>query len=413
MDEPPGGHSGGRPVPLFRAVAACPLFERHLARRYWKRRSGLAKLHTRPRSILERQLSSRSSSELLLRIELACPTGERRVFGCGLGHRECRDRFRHRAPLCRRRGAWATESVETGSGIGRPYVDAGALHQLALTETSVGSVDLAVGDLQQGNAAQAKLPSNDQRFLRVVYAIELAEAQANLGEVERPLALLAGLQEEVQRCEAVLKLRFAAVLGLLYLRQDNYAESKSLLDRALKIGESSRAKLSEPDRLTWVRAMGDIYRTLVECEIKNGSEPRQSWELWSGYRAALFNQGSATNLAGDVVASGEAVLAFAELPSGVAAWLGTPRGFYFRRLDPETKVVREAARRLVRGFANPRSPEPVLREDARQLSRWLIGSWDSELDKVQTVVIESDGPLSSLPWPALVRSNGRYWSEEP
>ena len=308
--------------------------------------------------------------------------------------------------------AWATESVETGSGIGRPYVDAGALHQLALTETSVGSVDLAVGHLQQGNAALAKLPSNDQRFLRVVYAIELAEAQANLGEVERPLALLAGLQEEVQRCEAVLKLRFAAVLGLLYLRQGNYAESKSLLDRALKIGESSRAKLSEPDRLTWVRAMGDIYRTLVECEIKNGSEPRQSWELWSGYRAALFNQGSATNLAGDVVASGEAVLAFAELPSGVAAWLGTPRGFYFRRLDPETKVVREAARRLVRGFANPRSPEPVLREDARQLSRWLIGSWDSELDKVQTVVIESDGPLSSLPWPALVRSNGRYWSED-
>ena len=308
--------------------------------------------------------------------------------------------------------AWARESVETGSSLGQPLILAGALHQLALAEMSVGLHDLAVGHLRQASSSLDSLPGDDQRLMQVVYAIELAEAEASLGEVERPLARLAGLQEKVQGCAALLKLRFASVLGRLYLRQRKYAESKGLLERALTIGENSRATLSEADRLPWVRAMADIYRALVECEIRNGSDPRQSWQLWSRYRAALFNQGSATNLAGDVVLQGEAVLSFAELPSGVAAWLGTRRGFYFRWLDPKTKDVREAADQLVRGYASPHSPEAVLREDARQLSQWLLGAWDSELDSVQTVVIESDGRLSSLPWPALVRRNRHYWSED-
>lgn len=308
--------------------------------------------------------------------------------------------------------AFAKESVETGLSLGHPLFQAGALHQLGLTEMSIGLHDSAVGHLQQASASLARLPGGDQGLLHVVYAIELAEAEATLGEVERPIAHLAGLEEGVERCEALLRLRFNALLGRLKLRQGKYAESKSLLRRALQIGDRSRATLSESDRTPWVRAMGDIYRALVECEIRNGSEPRQSWELWSRYRATLFNQGSATNLAGEVVAPGEAVLSFAELPSGVGAWLGTPSGFTFRWLDPKTQELREAVDRLVRGDANPHSPEFVLRGDARQLSQWLLGSWDSELDAAQTVVIESDGRLSSLPWPALVRRNQHYWSED-
>ncbi|MGA3042896.1 MAG: CHAT domain-containing protein [Bryobacteraceae bacterium] len=306
--------------------------------------------------------------------------------------------------------AWARESVETGASLGRPYVEAGALYQLALTEMSVGSPDLAAGHRRQASASLAKLPSDDQRQMRVAYTIELAEAEANLGEVEQPLAQLTGL--DVEASETLLRLRFAAVLGRLELRQDKYAASKNLLQGALTIGESSRAALSEADRLPWVRAMADIYRALVECEIRNRADPRQSWELWSRYRAALFDQASAMNAGGDAAIPGEAVLSFAELPSGVGAWLGTSRGVHFRWLDPQTKAVQEAADRLVRGYANPRSPEAVLREDARQLSEWLLGSWDRELDTAQTVVIESDGRLSSMPWPALVRSNGRYWSED-
>jgi len=308
--------------------------------------------------------------------------------------------------------AWAKESVEAGSALGRPLFLAGALHQLALAELSVGLRDSAVEHLKQSSAVLARLPGDDRRPLQVVYAIDSAEAEAALGEVDQPLARLAGLELDVPESDSLSRLRFTSLRGRLQLRQGKYSESRGLLLRALQIGESSRGTLSEAERLPWVHAIGDIYRALVECEIKSGSDARQSWELWSRYRAALFNQASATRLRGDFVAPGEAVLSFAELPAGVGAWLGTPRGFYFRWLDPQPKAVHEVANRLVRGLANPRFPEALLQEDARQLSHWLLGSWDSELDAVQAVVIESDGPLSSLPWPALVRSNGRYWSQD-
>jgi len=106
------------------------------------------------------------------------------------------------------------------------------------------------------------------------------------------------------------------------------------------------------------------------------------------------------------------MLSFVGLPSGVAAWLATRRGLQFRWLDPQTKAVGEAAGRLVRACATPRSPVSVLRRDARQLSQWLLGPWDKELDEVRTLVVETDGPVASLPWAALVRSNGHFWQED-
>jgi CHAT domain-containing protein len=231
--------------------------------------------------------------------------------------------------------------------------------------------------------------------------------------VDAPIARLVSLQQQVERSdEALPKLRFDATLGRLRLRHGEYAEGETLLRGALEIGNAARATLSENDRLPWARSMGDTYRALVECEIRRGTDPQESWALWSSYRAALLDQGSAASSSRDAAPPGEAMLSFAELPSGVAAWLRTPRGFRFRWLDTQTRGVQETASRLVRGCATDRSPESVLRGDAQQLSRWLLGPWEGELDRVRVLVIESDGPVASLPWPALVRSNGHYWSED-
>lgn len=308
--------------------------------------------------------------------------------------------------------AWARESLDTGWSAGRPLLHAATLHQLALTEMPVGLHESAVRRLQEAAASLAKLPPDDQRLLRVVYTIELAEAETALGNVDKPLARLQPIREDVERCGTLLMLRFHAVSGRLHLRRGNFTEARRLLQRALEIGEAGRSTLSEADRLPWTRAMGDSYRALVECQVKTGTDPRQSWALWSRYRAELFDHEMAGTPAPDGVAPSEAMLSFAGLPSGVAVWFATPRGFQFRWLDPQTKAVGEAAGRLARACATPRSPVSVLRRDARQLSQWLLGPWDQELDGVRTVVVETDGPVASLPWTALVRSNGHYWPED-
>jgi CHAT domain-containing protein len=309
--------------------------------------------------------------------------------------------------------AWARENVEITSSLELPSYYAGALHLLALDEMSAGLREKAMAHLQEVSRVTATLPSNEQRRLVSMYAtIDLAEMEANLGGVDEPLARLVNLQQQVEGGEALLRLRFDATLGRLRLRHGEYAEAERLLQRALGIGNTARVTLSEDQRLSWEHSLGDTYRALVECEIRRGADPRESWALWSRYRAALFDGDLGPSSGRDAVAPGEAMLSFAELPSGVGAWLATPHGFHFRWLDTQTKIVREAASRLVRGCATDRSPESVLRGDARQLSQWLLGPWESELNGVRVVVIESDGPVASLPWPALVRSNGHYWSED-
>jgi len=202
------------------------------------------------------------------------------------------------------------------------------------------------------------------------------------------------------------------MLGRLQLMRGDLAASRAFLEQALEIGEAGRANLSDADRLPWTRAMGDTYRALVECRIKAGIDPVQSWILWSRYRGELFDRNLPPSQEPKAIAPGEATLSLAALPSGVAAWLTSAHGVRFRWLDQQTNAVAEAAGNLARACASPRSRIPVVRRDARQLSDWLLGPWEKELDGVRSVVVEADAPVAALPWAALIRANGHYWSED-
>jgi len=305
--------------------------------------------------------------------------------------------------------AWAREAAETISHLNRPAVQAATLHQRALTEMLVGLDGPADQHLKESYAWLAKLPVAAQPSWRAIHAVELAEAEASAGEVNKPLAQLENLGDQV--LDALDALWFNTLMGKLRLKRGEYAEARRVLSIALEMGNNGGSKLPEADRLSWTHALGDTYRALVECEIRSGANARQSWELWARYRTALFGRGAAPQRFPEVQ-PGEAVLSFAELPSGVGIWLGTPQEFKFRWLPDKPNAVREAAGGLVRGCANPRSPVGVVRADGRQLSQMLLGDWEKELAGVRTLVIEGDGPASAVPWPALVRTNGHYWSED-
>ncbi len=286
-------------------------------------------------------------------------------------------------------------------------------HQLGLMEMSLGLLPASRAHLEQETSVIRTLPSNKERRLHSLYSpIELAETEANMGEVDEPLALLRSVQEQADGDDMLMRLRFNADIGPLLLRNRDYAEAEARLQGALDIGNGARPTLPETDRLSWARSMGNSYRALVACKIGMGATPRESWALWSSYRAALFDQQSAGATGPEPVAQGEAMLSFAELPFGVVAWLATPGGVQNRLLAKSPKDLQGSANRLVRGCASDRSPVAVLRGDAQELSQWLLGPWDKALDGVRAVVIETDGPVASLPWPALVRSNGHYWSDD-
>lgn len=309
--------------------------------------------------------------------------------------------------------AISRENEEITAALGLAERHAGALQRLAMSEIATGFTDSAMDHLREAAQLASTFPTAErQRTFTLNTEMDMAALEASRGEIDGPLERLIRIQPQAEHADPFLKLRFESELGQLRLRQGRYAEAGTLLQGAFMIGDKRRVLTSEAERPLWMRMMANTARALVECEIRSGAGPQRSWALWAGYRAALFDSKTSSSVNAPAVPPGQAVLSFAELPSGVAAWLGTNRKFLFRMLDVPAKTVREATGRLTRGCATEISPEAVLRADARQLSQWLLGPWEHELDGVSTVVIETDDPVSALPWPALVRANGHYWTED-
>jgi hypothetical protein len=301
-------------------------------------------------------------------------------------------------------GAWASELVSISTILGQADLRAASLWQRGLSELAAGWSDKAHRDLQQSASINPRIG------LAPDMSIQLAASEASQGELDPALERLLAVQPEAEKGVGLLRLQFDAELGLLRLRRREYAVARKLYRDAREIGESSWANAPEPDRPLWARTMASVYRGLAECEIRSGGDPRTAWALWAQYRSRLFARGSAQT-ATPALPPGEARLSFAELSTSMGVWLETDRGFWFREI-PSVESLRGAANSLARGCSSARSPAPVLREDAKELSQKLLGNWDTQLNGMRTVVVESDGPVAPVPWQALVRANGHYWSQD-
>jgi CHAT domain-containing protein len=309
--------------------------------------------------------------------------------------------------------AMSRENEEITAALALAERQAGALQRLAMSEIATGFPDRAMEHLREAAQLASTFPTAERRRTFTLNTdMDMAALEASRGELDQPLERLTRIQPEAEHADPFLKLRFESELGRLRLRQGQYAEARTLLSDAFMIGDKSRTLTSEAERPLWVRTMADTARALVECATRSGADPQRSWALWAGYRAALFDSRNPSSPSPPVVPAGQAVLSFAELPSGMAAWLGTNEKFLFRMLDVPAQRIREAAGRLTRGCSNEGSSEIVLRADARELSRWLLGPWDHELDGADTVLIDTDDAVSAVPWPALVRANGNYWTKD-
>jgi len=304
--------------------------------------------------------------------------------------------------------AWARELASIDrilQDFGNKNVYGPTLWRLGMAELDAGFKDDANHDLQRSVAIDSRMQSGTRT------QIDLAALETTHGDLNTSLSRLLHVQTAAERDDGLLGMQFEAEFGRLQLRRRDYGESKKRFEEARRIGDRSWSRASEEDRLPWLLTMGNIYRGLVECEIKTGADPRQSRALWSQYKARLFARGGTIAPAQDSLPPGEARLSFADLPSGLATWLETDHGLSFRWIE-STEPLYTSVGRLARGCASEGSPAAVVRANARDLSQKLLGTWDRQLDSVRTLILETDGPIARVPWLALVRENGHYWSDD-
>jgi len=263
--------------------------------------------------------------------------------------------------------------------------------------------------------------------------IWLARLKARRGASDEALNLLLGVQAAVTPLSNnYMKINFYSALGEVQLRRGSLEEAGHSLVRATQLAEQSLDSLqSEKERIEWGRECASAYRGLVDLELKRGSS-RDGLELWEWYRSAAVrsrnhpHQGeNASALARESSdlriwraveehlpdLNEETVISYAILPDGLAIWIYDDRGVTFQWSKETLTSLTATAKRFKTLCASPHSDRRAIGREGRALYDILLFPIQDRITATRTLVIEGDGPLSGLPFEALVDRDGRYLNE--
>ena len=257
--------------------------------------------------------------------------------------------------------------------------------------------------------------------------IRTARVEARLGRFDPAIVRLTSIQDQVRPLSNNILQMFYSTLGEVQLRRHRELEAEQALRPALSLAEQSLASLgSEAERTSWSKDAAPAYLALIEAELVQGSsqEALETYEWYLGApqrvsadphpRRHLTNppMPEPSRLASRLpLLTKETVLAYAELPDGLAIWIYDDRSVNARWIPGPTDGLQELAERFHDLSSDPKSELSALRRDARSLYQALIAPVEQHLAPGRPLVIEADGWLARVPFEALLDSTDHYLIE--
>ncbi|HEX8817025.1 MAG TPA: CHAT domain-containing protein [Terriglobales bacterium] len=210
---------------------------------------------------------------------------------------------------------------------------------------------------------------------------------------------------------------------------DDPAGFRRACQAAVLVAEADLKEVhSELERLRWKQRNAKCYRALVDLQLSSNDET-SALELWEWYQSAgarvrwsdLPKLVSLANLDQSPVLPGmhevtnilpslerETVVVYAELGEWANVWVYDNRGMFWRRIETTPARLDRASAAFASQCSSQGSDLKLLRAAGRSLYDLLIGPIASRLDPNRTLVIEADDGLATIPFAALVDSNGAY-----
>ena len=268
-------------------------------------------------------------------------------------------------------------------------------------------------------------PGLATRSHRIEASIRAAQLEARENKIERALDHLTGVQSELPALsDDYLAQMFYSTLGEVQLRRRRAAEAESAFRAALKLSERNLQQMDkEADQIKWIKNAAPVYLGLAEAELLQGRQ-QDSLAAFEWYLAS--SQWNARKLArgGEKaeplpswldsrlpLLSDETILACAPLPDGIAVWLFDNRGITTGWIPAASDHAEELADRLYSLSSDPTSEIGAFRRDSRALYSLLIAPVEKRIDPQRTLVIETDGWTSRVPFELLLDSNQHYLVE--
>lgn len=269
------------------------------------------------------------------------------------------------------------------------------------------------------------------RGARLYNEIMTAQAEAHEGKFDAAVARLTRAQIEVrQSTDSVLAQVFYSTLGAVQLRSHHAAEAEQAFLPALRLSEQNLASLtSEASRVSWSKEAQPIYLGLAEAKLLQGQE-QESLQVFEWYLEApqrVRVEGHATSQLAPEQAqilpefsqlpahlpllSNQKEVAYGVLPDGLAIWVSDDHGISGKWIPKAPQELQDLTSNFYAQCSDPGSELSALRRNSRLLYSVLIGPIEQQLTPNRTLVIETEGFLSQVPFEALLDSTGHYLVE--
>jgi CHAT domain-containing protein len=292
----------------------------------------------------------------------------------------------------------------------------------------------AAGEYSRALDSFSKLPSNESiRAFEGSSEVGLAEAAIAQGHFDEAASHLlsahSNLPSDFEEYETWLY--FYKTLASLRQHTGDVAGSVGACASAIQVAEMGLHGIrDELNRLRWNRATGDCYRETVDFRLGLG-DANGALEVWEWYRSAgtrakesnaakklrfsdLEHEAHLPRLrsveTGLSTLKAETVITYADLKDQTVAWSYDDRGIVWKPIDIPSGFKENVAR-FGEECRDPKSDPVALKRDGQAIFNVLLAPFSGQLDFARTLVLETDGITSLVPFAALVDADGKYVSE--
>ena len=304
--------------------------------------------------------------------------------------------------------------------------------------TAASEPQLAVAHYAEAVRLMALTPSTEaSRSFAFEAGLRSARMEARLGHYDDAIRRLTPLGQEIgshskfRSQSKFIEQLFYSTLGEVEVRRNRGAEAEQALLPALTLAEKSFLSLrSDEERTTWSKDAAPAYLAMCEAQLLQNrmQEALTTYERYLGApRRAATASGEGGAAVRAVVLSArrpssestfhlpllrtQTIAAFAVLPDGLAIWVYDDRGVKSHWIPQSTENLQRLAQRFQGLTADPKSQFAALRRDSTSLYQSLVAPIERDLAPGRTLIIETEGWLASLPFEALLDSDGHYLTE--
>ena len=243
-------------------------------------------------------------------------------------------------------------------------------------------------------------------------AVANAQIDLSVGNAKDALASLSPFRDQVEATGAGrFQAEYFQTFGEAYLAQGMERQAQPLLERALAVRETGLRNLQqESDKLAWSRGRTELYRDLLQVELKLKT-PSEALAAWEWYKGASLRSTKPVEATAAALPGNSTLISYALLKGSIIAFVlhGGKVQVHTLSLDPG---LDPNVSHFLNLCSDPSSDINQLNTAGRQLYRILVAPVEADIRGATALTIETDGVIDQVPFNLLRTSDGHYLGDK-